>query len=68
MDLGRDKKAGLGRRRGRENQVQEFHESDSEEEDDQVESWAGIVGGDGMDPLFEASDNPEENEAQHLEE
>jgi|MesohylFT_1024984.scaffolds.fasta_scaffold47325_1 hypothetical protein len=38
MDLGRDKKAGLGRRRGRENQVQEFYESDSEEEDDQVES------------------------------
>ena len=38
MDLGRDEKGGLGRRRGRENQVQEFHESDSEEEDDQVES------------------------------
>ena len=38
MDLGRDEKGGLGRRRGGESQVQEFRESDSEEEDDQVES------------------------------
>jgi len=68
MDLGRDKKAGLGRRRGRENQVQEFYESDSEEEDDQVESWAGVVGGEGMDPLVDAVESLEENEAPHLEE
>ena len=68
MDLGRDKKAGLGRRRGRENQVQEFYESDSEEEDDQVESWAGVVGGKGMDPLVDAVESLEENEAPHLEE
>ena len=68
MDLGRDKKAGLGRRRGRENQVQEFYESNSEEEDDQVESWAGVVGGEGMDPLVDAVESLEENEAPHLEE
>ena len=68
MDLGRDKKAGLGRRRGRENQVQEFYESDSEEEDDHVESWAGVVGGEGMDPLVDAVESLEENEAPHLEE
>ena len=68
MDLGRDRKAGLGRGRGRENQVQEFYESDSEEEDDQVESWAGVVGGEGMDPLVDAVESLEENEAPHLEE
>ena len=38
VDLGRDEKGVLCRRRGRENQVQEFHESDCEEEDEQVES------------------------------
>jgi hypothetical protein len=38
MDLGRYEKGGLGRRRGGGNQVQGFHQSDSEEEDDQIES------------------------------
>ena len=36
MDLGRDEEGGLGRRRGRGNQVQELHESDCEEEDDRL--------------------------------